>query len=73
MVASMRGCDSIISDEPYAGTAKSAEGYLAGVLFKHAKEEGCKIESISSSRISNLRSCFMLYLETDQCSCHEVG
>ena len=42
--ASMRGCDSIISDEPYAGTAKSAEKYVAGVPFKQAKQEGCKIE-----------------------------
>ena len=41
--ASMRGCDSIISDDLYQGTAKSAEGYLAGVLFQQAKEEGCKI------------------------------
>lgn len=39
----MRGCDSIIDDPLYMGTAKSAEGYLAGVLFKKAKEEGCKI------------------------------
>ncbi len=41
--ASMRGCDSIIEDELYQGTAKSAEGYLAGVLFQKAKEEGCNI------------------------------
>lgn len=39
----MRGCDSIIDDPLYMGTAKSAEGYLAAVLFKKAKDEGCKI------------------------------
>ena len=39
----MRGSDSIVSNDLYQGTAKSAEGYLAGVLFQQAKEEGCKI------------------------------
>ena len=42
--ASMRGCDSIIDEELYLGTAKSAEGYLAGTLFQQACDEGCKIE-----------------------------
>ncbi len=42
--ASMRGCDSIIEDNLYLGTAKSAEGYLAAVLFQKAKEDGCKVE-----------------------------
>lgn len=40
---SMRGADSIIEDNLYEGTAKSAEGYLAAVLFQKAREEGCKI------------------------------
>ena len=42
--ACMRGSDPIITDELYQGTAKSIEGYLAGVLFEKAKEEGCTIE-----------------------------
>ena len=42
--ACMRGTDAIIPDELYSGMAKSAEGYLAGVLFAKAKEEGCHIE-----------------------------
>ena len=42
--ACMRGSDTIITDELYQGTAKSIEGYLAGVLFEKAKEEGCTIE-----------------------------
>lgn len=42
--ACMRGSDSMISDELYSGTAKSAEGYLAGILFGQAKEEGCHVE-----------------------------
>ena len=42
--ACMKGSDPIISDELYQGTAKSAEGYLAGILFEKAKEEGCAIE-----------------------------
>ena len=40
----MRGTDPIIEDELYKGTAKSAEGYLASILFEKAKEEGCHIE-----------------------------
>ena len=40
----MKGCDPIVSGELYQGTAKSAEGYLAGVLFQKAKDEGCNIE-----------------------------
>ena len=39
--ACMRGSDPIITDELYEGTAKSIEGYLAGILFEKAKEEGC--------------------------------
>lgn len=42
--ACMKGFDSIITDDLYQGTAKSAEGYLAGILFEKAKEEGCTIE-----------------------------
>lgn len=41
--ASMRGADSMVDDQLYQGTAKSAEGYLAAVLFKKAHEEGCTI------------------------------
>ena len=40
----MRGSDPVISDELDKGTAKSGEGYLAGVMFEKAKEEGCQIE-----------------------------
>ena len=39
----MRGADSVADDQIYEGTAKSAEGYLAAVLFRKAHEEGCKI------------------------------
>ena len=42
--ASMRGSDSLIEDDLYEGTAKSAEGFLAAVLFKKANDEGCSIE-----------------------------
>ena len=42
--ACMRGSDPIIEDGLYRGTAKSAEGYLASILFEKAKEEGCHIE-----------------------------
>lgn len=40
----MKGSDTIITDELYQGTAKSAEGYLDAILFQKAKEEGCEIE-----------------------------
>ena len=40
---SMRGTDKIVTDDLYQGTAKSAEGYLASVLFSKANEEGCQI------------------------------
>ena len=40
----MKGCDAIIDGDLYKGTAKSTEGYLAGVLFKKAQEEGCTIQ-----------------------------
>ena len=41
----MPACEvPIIQDNLYQGTAKSAEGYLAGILFAQAKEEGCVIE-----------------------------
>ena len=39
----MRGSDPI-DDELYEGTAKSAEGYLTGICFEKAKDEGCVIE-----------------------------
>ena len=39
----MRGADPIIK-EVYQANAKSAEGYLAGILFTKAKEEGCTIQ-----------------------------
>ena len=42
--ACMKGSDPILSDDLYKGTAKSAEGYLADILFAKAKDEGCKIE-----------------------------
>ena len=35
----MCGSDSLIE-----GTAKSAKGFLAAVLFKKANDEGCSIE-----------------------------
>ena len=40
----MRGSDPVITYEFYQSTAKSMEGYLAGVLFEKAKEEECTIE-----------------------------
>lgn len=40
---SMRGADKVVTDDLYQGTAKSAEGYLASVLFNKAHEEGCEI------------------------------
>ncbi len=40
----MKGSDTQITDELYQGTAKSAEGYLAGILFEKAKDEGCTIQ-----------------------------
>ena len=40
----MRGSDSVIEEDLFQGTTKSAEGYLAGVLFRNAQAEGCKIE-----------------------------
>lgn len=40
----MRGADPIITDDLYQGTAKSAGGYLASVLFEKAQEEGCHVE-----------------------------
>ena len=42
--ACMRECNSITTEELYRGTAKSAEGYLAGALLEKAHEEGCHIE-----------------------------
>ena len=40
----MRGADKIVTDDLYVQeTAKSAEGYLASVLFSKANEEGCQI------------------------------
>ena len=35
---------TLIKDDLYEGTAKSAEGFLAAVLFKKANDEGCSIE-----------------------------
>ena len=40
----MKGSDPVFSDEPYQRTTKSAEGYLAGVLFQGEKDEGCHTE-----------------------------
>ena len=40
----MHGSDSLIEDDLYEGTAKSAEGFLAAVSFKKANDEGCSIE-----------------------------
>ena len=54
--ACMRGSDPIITDELYEGTAKSIEGYLAGILFEKAKEEGCTIRSTGRIRILLQRS-----------------
>ena len=39
----MLGNDDV-AEPVFPGTAKSAEGHLAEVLFKRVKEEGCKIE-----------------------------
>ena len=40
----MRGGDEVIEEPLWPGTSKATEGYLAGMLFGKAKEEGCKIE-----------------------------
>ena len=40
----MKGSDSIVAEELYQGTSKSAEGYLAAILFEKAKDEGCQIQ-----------------------------
>lgn len=37
--ACMKGSDPVLTEELYQGTAKTAEGYLAGVLFERAKDE----------------------------------
>ena len=39
----MRGSDDVVEDPLYPGTAKSAEGHLAGKLFQQAREEGCQV------------------------------
>ena len=39
----MRGSDDVVEEPLYPGTAKSAEGHLAGKLFQQAKEEGCQV------------------------------
>lgn len=39
-----KGRDSIIKDDLYLGTSKSAEGYCARNTFKKAKEEGLDVE-----------------------------
>ncbi len=40
----MRGNDDVIDEPLFPGTATAAEGHLAEVLFKRAKEEGCNME-----------------------------
>ena len=42
--ACMKGSDPVLADELYQGTAKSAEGFLASVLFERARDEGCHVE-----------------------------
>lgn len=42
--ACMKGSNPVLTEELYQGTAKTAEGYLAGVLFDRAKDEGCHIQ-----------------------------
>ena len=37
----MCGSDDVVDEPLYPGTAKSAEGHLAGKLFQQAKGEGC--------------------------------
>ena len=39
----MRGSDDVVEEPLYPGTAKSAEGRLAGKLVQQAKEEGCQV------------------------------
>ena len=40
----MRGADNISTEELWQGTAKSAEGHLAQILWAKAKEESIKVE-----------------------------
>ena len=57
----MRGSDPI-DDQLYEGTAKSAEGYLAGICFEKAKDERCVIEinwqDLDSSSEKSFRSVY---------------
>ena len=39
----MCGSDNVVEEPLYPGTAKSAEGHLAGKLFQQAREEGCQV------------------------------
>ena len=40
-----RGKDTVVEEELYQGTSKSAEGYGASMVFEQAKEEGLQIEA----------------------------
>ena len=53
----MRGSDPI-DDQLYEGTAKSAQGYLAGICFEKGKDEGCVIEINWQDRDSSSEKSF---------------
>ena len=39
----MRGSDDVVEEPLFPGTAKSAEGHMAKILFQRAKDEGCRV------------------------------
>ena len=48
----MKGSDTTIPDELYQRTSKSAEGYLAALVFQKSREGGCEIDQDSSAEKS---------------------
>ena len=61
----VRGKDTIVEEDLYQGTSKSAEGYGASIVFEQAKKEGLQIEvhfenGDSSSPLS-LRNIFPIH------------
>ena len=61
----MKGAVPIIENKLYQGTAKSAGGNLAGILFEKAKEEGCIIEVNWRNHNSLLEKSFCVVYTSD--------
>ena len=55
------GIPSIVDEDLYRGTAKSIEGYLAGVLFKRHTMKVAQLRSIGSIKIPCQRNHFVLF------------